>query len=127
MRRSGPTRCIRSASLPGRRCRPRFVRSSRPSKTSLRDGIDRILVDLASLYRDILLLQLAADVELVNRELEPEMRRAAASATPAASLATLDAIQTARERIDGNVQPALALEAMLVSAIRTTASERGVA
>jgi DNA polymerase III subunit delta' len=99
----------------------------RRATRSLRDGIDRILVDLASLFRDILLLQLGAEVELVNRELEPEMRRAAASATPAASLATLDAIQTARERIDGNVQPALALEAMLVSAIRTTVPERGAA
>ena len=55
------------------------------------------------------------------------MRRAAASATPATTLATLDAIQMARERIDGNVQPALALEAMLVSAIRTTTTERGAA
>lgn len=102
----------------------------RRATRSLRDGIDRILVDLASLYRDILLLQLAADVELVNLEIEGEMRRAAASATPAITLATLDAIQTARERIDGNVQPALALEAMLVSAIRTTrltTTERGAA
>jgi DNA polymerase-3 subunit delta' len=55
------------------------------------------------------------------------MRRAAASATPAQTLATLDAIQEARERIEGNVQPALALEAMLVSAIRTTVNERGAA
>jgi DNA polymerase III subunit delta' len=99
----------------------------RRATRSLRDGIDRILVDLASLYRDILLIQLAADVELVNRELEPAMRRAAASASPATTLATLDAIQAARERIDGNVQPALALEAMLVSAIRTTTTERGAA
>jgi DNA polymerase III subunit delta' len=92
----------------------------RRATRSLRDGIDRILVDLASLYRDVLLIQLAADVELVNRELEGELQRAAASATPATTLATLDAIQTARERIEGNVQPALALEAMLVSAIRPT-------
>jgi DNA polymerase III subunit delta' len=99
----------------------------RRATRSLRDGIDRILVDLASLYRDILLIQLAADVELVNRELEPAMQRAAASASPATTLATLDAIQAARERIDGNVQPALALEAMLVSAIRTTTTERGAA
>jgi DNA polymerase III subunit delta' len=98
----------------------------RRATRSLRDGIDRILVDLASLYRDILLIQLAADVELVNRELLEPMRRAAASATPARTLATLDAIQEARERIEGNVQPALALEAMLVSAVRTT-TERGAA
>ena len=99
----------------------------RRATRSLRDGIDRILVDLASLYRDILLIQLAADVDLVNRELLEPMRRAAASATPARTLATLDAIQEARERIEGNVQPALALEAMLVSAIRTTITERGAA
>jgi DNA polymerase III subunit delta' len=99
----------------------------RRATRSLRDGIDRILVDLASLYRDILLIQLAADVELVNRELEGEMRPAAASTAPATTLATLDAIQAARERIEGNVQPALALEAMLVSAIRTATTERRAA
>lgn len=99
----------------------------RRATRSLRDGIDRILVDLASLYRDILLIQLDADVPLVNRELEPGMQRAAASATPARTLATLDAIQLARTRIDGNVQPALALEAMLVSAIRRPTTERGAA
>ncbi|WP_022894040.1 DNA polymerase III subunit delta' [Agromyces subbeticus] len=99
----------------------------RRATRSLRDGIDRILVDLASLYRDILLVQLDADVPLVNRELESGMQRAAASATPARTLATLDAIQLARTRIDGNVQPALALEAMLVSAIRRPTTERGAA
>ena len=50
----------------------------RRATRSLRDGIDRILVDLASLYRDILLIQLGADVELVNRELLDDLRRAAA-------------------------------------------------
>jgi DNA polymerase-3 subunit delta' len=99
----------------------------RRATRSLRDGIDRILVDLASLYRDVLLIQLDAEVDLVNREIAEPMRRAAASATPAQTLATLDAIQEARVRIEGNVQPALALEAMLVSAIRTTVNERGAA
>ncbi|KRC60575.1 DNA polymerase III subunit delta' [Agromyces sp. Root81] len=99
----------------------------RRATRSLRDGIDRILVDLASLYRDILLIQLDADVPLVNRELEAGMQRAAASASPARTLATLDAIQQARTRIDGNVSPALALEAMLVSAIRRPTTERGAA
>jgi DNA polymerase-3 subunit delta' len=99
----------------------------RRATRSLRDGIDRILVDLASLYRDVLLIQLDAEVDLVNRETAEPMRRAAATATPAQTLATLDAIQEARERIEGNVQPALALEAMLVSAIRTTVNERGAA
>ncbi|HZW41198.1 MAG TPA: DNA polymerase III subunit delta', partial [Agromyces sp.] len=87
----------------------------RRATRSLRDGIDRILVDLSSLFRDILLVQLAADVPLVNREMLPAIDAAAASAGPARTLATLDAIQEARTRIEGNVAPALALEAMLVS------------
>jgi DNA polymerase-3 subunit delta' len=99
----------------------------RRATRSLRDGIDRILVDLSSLFRDILLVQLAADVALVNREMLSAIEAAAASASPARTLATLDAIQEARTRIEGNVAPALALEAMLVSAIRRSDTERGAA
>jgi DNA polymerase III subunit delta' len=77
------------------------------------------------LFRDILITQLGADVALVNLEIADDIARAAASAPPARTLATLDAIQEARIRIDGNVQPALALEAMLVAAIRRPEPARG--
>jgi DNA polymerase-3 subunit delta' len=90
----------------------------RRATRSLRDGIDRILVDLLSLYRDILLLQLGVELEPVNLAIYADLTTAAARATPAQTLATLDAIGEARTRIEGNVSPALALEAMLVTAIR---------
>jgi DNA polymerase-3 subunit delta' len=90
----------------------------RRATRSLRDGIDRILVDLLSLYRDILLLQLGVELEPVNLAIYAELSQAAAASTPAQTLATLDAISEARIRIEGNVAPALALEAMLVRAIR---------
>jgi len=90
----------------------------RRATRSLRDGLDRILVDLQSLYRDILLLQLDAPVETVNAAIQPELEEAARAAGPVESLATLDAIALARTRIDANVSPALSLEAMLISAIR---------
>src|SRR5580698_7655439 len=38
----------------------------RRATRSLRDGLDRIMVDLLSLYRDILLIQLGATVEPIN-------------------------------------------------------------
>jgi DNA polymerase-3 subunit delta' len=94
----------------------------RRATRSLRDGIDRILVDLLSLYRDILLLQLGAGTEPVNLAISAELAQAAAASTPARTLETLEAIATARERIEGNVAPALALEAMLVSAVRDSAA-----
>jgi DNA polymerase-3 subunit delta' len=91
----------------------------RRATRSLRDGLDRILVDLLSLYRDILLLQLGVEVEPVNLAIYSELAAAATLATPARTLATLDAIAEARIRIEGNVAPALALEAVLVSAVRS--------
>ena len=91
----------------------------RRATRSLRDGIDRIMVDLLSLYRDILLLQLGVPTEPINLSIYADLTEASRLSTPAETLETLDAIATARHRIDGNVSPALALEAMLVSAVRT--------
>ena len=90
----------------------------RRATRSLRDGIDRIMVDLLSLYRDILLLQLDARTEPINLAILSQLTSASAASTAAETLATMDAIATARTRIDGNVAPALALEAMLISTAR---------
>jgi DNA polymerase III subunit delta' len=94
----------------------------RRATRSLRDGIDRILVDLLSLYRDVLLIQLGVQGELINLSIERQLMAASTEATAPQTLKTMDAIATARTRIAVNVAPALALEAMLVSAVR-----RGVA
>ena len=91
----------------------------RRATRSLRDGVDRILTDLGSAYRDILLIQLGASLELVNREFTDELAAAAAISTPADTLRTLDAIAEARSRIQSNVQPVLALEALMIQARRT--------
>ncbi|MCU1404016.1 MAG: polymerase subunit delta [Glaciihabitans sp.] len=90
---------------------------------SLRDGIDRIMVDLLSLYRDILLIQLGATSELINLSIHDELIAASRRTTSVSTLATMDAIATARRRIESNVSPALALEAMLIS----TAGQRPTA
>jgi DNA polymerase-3 subunit delta' len=73
------------------------------------------MVDLLSLYRDILLIQLGATIEPINLSINSELVAASQRSTSAETLATMDAIATARRRIDGNVSAALALEAMLIS------------
>ncbi len=93
----------------------------RRATRSLRDGIDRILVDLLSLYRDVLLLQLGVAEEPINGAIRGDLETSARASTPASTLRVIDAITTARTRIDGNVAPALALEAMLVAVSRHTA------
>lgn len=92
----------------------------RRATRSLRDGLDRIMVDLLSLFRDILVVQLGSDLELVNTAIFERVRNAAEAASPENTLATLDAIAAARKRLSNNVAPALALEAMLISARRVS-------
>ncbi|TDC67619.1 DNA polymerase III subunit delta' [Actinomadura sp. GC306] len=84
----------------------------------LRDALDRTLLDLASYYRDVLTLQLGAGSELVNIDLGPELRTAARNGRPEDTLKRLDAIMMCRERLDANVNPLLAVEALTL-ALRT--------
>jgi len=81
-----------------------------------RDALDRALLDLASYYRDLLAVQLGADVTLVNVDRSRELR--SAGGTPEATLQRLEAIMTCRERLEANVNPLLAVEAMAM-ALRT--------
>jgi DNA polymerase-3 subunit delta' len=80
-----------------------------------RDVLDRAMLDLLSLYRDVLVVQLDAGVELVNVEHEESVRALAASSTPDQTVRRMDAIGEARTRIAGNVAPLLAVEAMTIA------------
>jgi DNA polymerase-3 subunit delta' len=92
----------------------------RRATRSLRDGLDRILVDVMSLYRDLLLLGLGAPVEPVNLSMQADLDRALGSVPPAAALEVLDAVALARTRIAANVAALLALEALLVTIARAS-------
>nr|WP_221187260.1 DNA polymerase III subunit delta' [Helcobacillus massiliensis] len=81
-----------------------------------RDVIDRFLLDIHSVFRDMLTLQLNAGAEIINEGVMDALQARAEYSTPASSLAMLDAVGTARERIGGNVPPQLALEALLAQA-----------
>ncbi len=81
----------------------------------MRDSIDRSLLDLASYYRDVMALQLCAQVELINEELRPEIATMARVTTGEMSAQRLDAIFAAREALDGEVAPVLALESLMIS------------
>ena len=80
-----------------------------------RDVLDRAMLDLLSLYRDVLVVQLAAGVDLVNIEHEDAVRTLAETSTPEQTLRRMDAIGTARTRLGGNVSPLLAVEAMVIA------------
>ncbi|MHB1064811.1 MAG: DNA polymerase III subunit delta' [Georgenia sp.] len=80
-----------------------------------RDVLDRAMVDLLSLYRDVLVIQLGADIELVNADAAEHVQRLATGSTPEQTVHRMDAVGVARERLAGNVAPLLAVEAMMVA------------
>ncbi|WP_108719065.1 DNA polymerase III subunit delta' [Miniimonas sp. S16] len=87
----------------------------RRAKRAVVDGLDRAMTDLLSFYRDVLVVQLGAEVSLVNEAQAADVRAVAASSTPEGTLARMDAIGVARTRLAGNVAPLLAVEAMTVA------------
>jgi DNA polymerase-3 subunit delta' len=80
----------------------------------VRDELDRDLVDLLGYYRDVLAVQAAADVPLVNEEDRPRIEALAASSTPDLTVRRMRAIDEARLALSSNVAPLVALEAMMV-------------
>jgi DNA polymerase-3 subunit delta' len=87
----------------------------RRATRSLRDGIDRVLTDLESMFRDVLMLQFGRDTGLINSELEHDLRALAGAWTPDRTLTVVDRIGVTRENLELNAAPALALESMLIT------------
>lgn len=108
---------------PSARTQPPHVRAQltaleRDQKTRAtrfqRDVVDRALVDVLSVYRDVLVLLAGDPVGLVNEEMRADLARLARELTPEQVVQRMEAVREARERIEANVAPLLAVEAMAV-------------
>ena len=80
-----------------------------------RDCIDRALIDMMSLYRDVMTVQTGAGLGLVNEEMRIDVTALAHRSTAEQSLRRIQAILAAREALEANVAPTLALESMMLS------------
>ena len=80
-----------------------------------RDTLDGALLDLAAFYRDVLMVQYGAEVELANADRLDDLRRLAAASAPEATLRRIEAVMRCRERLTLNVAPLLAVEEMTIS------------
>ncbi|UBH07266.1 DNA polymerase III subunit delta' [Leucobacter sp. Psy1] len=94
----------------------------RRATRSLRDGIDRVLTDLLSLYRDVLLTAISvADTTegsaLINTEERERIVELAERWGPRRALAAVDALEEARLRLSRAVTPGLVLEALFAGLI----------
>lgn len=82
---------------------------------SVRDGIDRVLTDMQSLFRDVILVQFGQTDGMINRELGDDIAFVAKAWSPQRTLAVVDAIAATRDAIEQNAAPILALESLLVT------------
>ena len=83
-----------------------------------RDTLDGALLELAAFYRDVLMVQCGADVELANADRLADVRRLASQSAPEATLRRIHAVMRCRERLTLNVAPLLAVEEMTLSLAR---------
>ena len=96
---------------------------SRASR-GIRDVLDHALVDLVAWYRDVLAIQVGADVEAVHDDQRTAMEKAARGTRPEQTLARIEAILLARQSLleYTGVSPQLAIESLAVQLHQTAGS-----
>jgi DNA polymerase-3 subunit delta' len=79
----------------------------------IRDSIDGALVDIATLYRDVMFIQSGTQGALINQEFITEISKMADRIAPAKTVSKIDAIMAARVNLSHNAAPLLTLEALM--------------
>ena len=82
---------------------------------AVRDSIDNSLLDIATLYRDVMLLQSGSTDFLINTDLLSEVQKIAESTTPELTVKKIESIMQARTNLSHNAAPLLTLEALMCS------------
>ena len=83
------------------------------STRMVRDYLDRALLDLSTLYRDVLLVQSGSNDSLINEDLKSEISKLAATESPARTLKKIEAILKTRSNLAQNAAPLLLIEALM--------------
>lgn len=78
------------------------------------DAIDGVLLDLLSVLRDVIALQMETGADLINAEISDELVDLGSRTTTDHTLAALDAVTDCRDALRANAMPQLALERMMV-------------
>lgn len=86
----------------------------RRSTRARNDEIDAMLLELLSLYRDVLLCQLGLNEGWINRGDEERIREQAAASDALSTLRRIDVIGQARTRLSTNMTPLLIVEAAFI-------------
>ena len=83
------------------------------STRMVRDYLDRALLDLSTLYRDVLLVQSGSSDSLINQDLKEQINKLAVSFGSERTLKKIDAILKTRTNLAQNAAPLLLIEALM--------------
>ncbi len=83
-----------------------------------RDTLDGALLDLATYYRDVMMIQAGNTDSLINAELADQIIKTAENTQSQKTLAKMDAIMSARENLQRNGAPLLVMEALMCELIK---------
>ncbi len=83
------------------------------STRMVRDGLDAALLDIATFYRDVMMVQASNFDALINKEMQTEIQAMAATTKPAVIVAKIGAIMDARRNLGYNAAPLLTIEALM--------------
>jgi DNA polymerase-3 subunit delta' len=79
----------------------------------IRDSLDAALLDIATFYRDVMMVQAGANDALINKELETEIRALAEKTKPQSTAKKINAILDAHTNLSHNAAPLLTVEALM--------------
>ena len=83
------------------------------STRMVRDYLDRALLDLSTLYRDVLLVQSSSVDSLINQDLISQINQLAQATKPEQTIRKIEAILKTRRNLAQNAAPLLLIEALM--------------
>ena len=83
------------------------------STRMVRDGLDAALLDIATFYRDVMLVQAGSVDALINKELEHQITTYAKNTKAHTTIHKINAIMEARTNLSHNAAPLLTVEALM--------------
>ncbi len=83
------------------------------STRMVRDGLDSALLDIATFYRDVMMIQAGSTDSLINQELENQIMTYATNTKSHTTINKINAIMSARVCLNHNAAPLLTVEALM--------------
>jgi DNA polymerase III subunit delta' len=79
----------------------------------VRDSLDGALLDIATFYRDVMMVQASATDSIINIDMVDEINAYAHKNTPHATVKKINAIMETRTNLSHNAAPLLTIESLM--------------